>query len=195
MTSFEAFQLYSGLKLHFTTDSYDFVKYQGKTRVKPSSLETHRHKFFFEKLGRHENPKGLLIANFIKDPKAWIGSIVSEDGYRVYESWIARQRSLSYNFKKEMKEIGLQSLNEFLRVPPSGDHPLLLQIYIEGRISIENMLIMDQLTNCFSYWNSNISDPIVWPEKFFSFVKYRAFFTVDEHKYTDILKEILRNTK
>ena len=30
---FETYQQYLALKLHFTTDSYDYIKYNGKTRV------------------------------------------------------------------------------------------------------------------------------------------------------------------
>jgi len=39
MTAFESYRVYSALKLHFTTDSYDYFKYNGKTKVTPENFE------------------------------------------------------------------------------------------------------------------------------------------------------------
>ena len=45
MEPFEVYKLYLAIKLHFTTKSYDVVKYKGKVRVKQ---ETQRHGFHKE---------------------------------------------------------------------------------------------------------------------------------------------------
>ena len=39
MTAFESYKMYVALKLHFTTDSYDYFKFNGKTRVSETNFE------------------------------------------------------------------------------------------------------------------------------------------------------------
>ena len=38
---FDVYKVYLGVKLHFTTDSYDYIKYGGKTNAK---LDTFKKK-------------------------------------------------------------------------------------------------------------------------------------------------------
>ena len=38
MTAFESYKMYVAVKLHFTTDSYDYFKFNGKTRVSEACL-------------------------------------------------------------------------------------------------------------------------------------------------------------
>ena len=47
---FESYKLYNALKLHFETDSYDAVKYNFKTSVKPQSFFKRKDKYFFAKI-------------------------------------------------------------------------------------------------------------------------------------------------
>ena len=42
MTAFESYKMYVALKLHFTTDSYDYFKFNGKTRVSETNFEKKR---------------------------------------------------------------------------------------------------------------------------------------------------------
>ena len=38
MTAFESYKMYVAVKLHFTTDSYDYFKFNGKTRYRKQTL-------------------------------------------------------------------------------------------------------------------------------------------------------------
>ena len=42
---YEAFGLYESLKLHFTKDSYDFHKYNGKSNISVTSFENRKDKY------------------------------------------------------------------------------------------------------------------------------------------------------
>ena len=48
-TGFAAFALYNALKLHFTSDSYDFIKYHGKTNVSTQTFMKRKDKYSFYK--------------------------------------------------------------------------------------------------------------------------------------------------
>jgi len=66
MSAFECYKEYVALKNHFTQKSYDYVKYNGKTSVKADSFNSRKDKIFFEKLAKHKDPKGFLIANLVR---------------------------------------------------------------------------------------------------------------------------------
>ena len=51
-TGFAAFAMWNALKLHFTSDSYDYFKYNGKTNVSKQSFTTRKDKYQFYKLSR-----------------------------------------------------------------------------------------------------------------------------------------------
>jgi hypothetical protein len=100
MTGYEAFTIYQALKLHFTSDSYDFHKYNGKTNVTVTAFENRKDKYFFYKLSRKFTQKDDLIsfisANFLESDKYWIGDLLTEEAEVNY---LKRQKviqSLSY---------------------------------------------------------------------------------------------------
>jgi len=44
-TGFEAYALYQSIKLHFTSDSYDFFRYNGKTNVSKDNFSRNKAKY------------------------------------------------------------------------------------------------------------------------------------------------------
>ena len=44
--------MYLSLKLHFTTDSFDYFKYGNAAKASQQSFDSRRDKFFFVKLSR-----------------------------------------------------------------------------------------------------------------------------------------------
>ena len=73
ISGYEAFGLYQSLKLHFTTDSYDYFKYNGKTKVTVTAFENRKDKYHFYKLSRKYTNKedliNFIVANLIEDEK------------------------------------------------------------------------------------------------------------------------------
>ena len=53
MSPFEAYKLYTAIKNHFTTESYDYFKYNGKVRASEHTFETRKDKYMFYKLSKH----------------------------------------------------------------------------------------------------------------------------------------------
>ncbi len=47
ISGYEAFGLYQALKLHFTTDSYDYFKYGGKTNISVTEFENRKDNYHF----------------------------------------------------------------------------------------------------------------------------------------------------
>ena len=80
-TGFAAYALWNALKLHFTSDSYDFFRYHGKTNVSKQTFTNNKSKYYFYKLSRKynlEELKNFYISNFIEGKGDWIGEILHD---------------------------------------------------------------------------------------------------------------------
>ena len=120
MTGYETFGLYQALKLHFTTDSYDFFKYNGKTNVSVSAFENRKDKYHFYKLSRkypdHDDMVNFIVANFVEDESSWVGTLLQENAevnFRKHQKVI---QSLSYTFENECRNIfdGVSNPNDII---------------------------------------------------------------------------------
>lgn len=185
MKGIEAYQLFRALSLHFHSDSYDYFRYNGKTRaISQTSFETRKDRYQYEKLARHRDPLNLLVANFVDNDIRWVGDISVE----CYNKWLKRVQSLSYNFKNETKLLE-DNFNSFLSVR-DGQHPKIFSMHSRGEISSETLVILDGMLGLFDYWSANISEKIIWPKQEMRLKKYRPFVDYDVDKY----RKILHNT-
>ena len=149
--AFDLYKYYVAIKQHFTTD-YDFFKYNGKMRLNSTSFETRKDKFFFYKLTKHDNAKDKILANLLINPKVWVGEIAdSEKCETIYNDWVTRQQALRYTFKSDLSELDDDFDTEFKVV--NGQHPHVLKCYLQKRVGIETLVILDDLLGCFKYWD------------------------------------------
>ena len=49
---FEVFKLYLAIKLHFTTDTYNYEEYGGKVNCKLETFTKRNDRYFFHKLSK-----------------------------------------------------------------------------------------------------------------------------------------------
>jgi len=203
MTGYEAFSLYESLKLHFTKDSYDFFKYNGKTRVSVQSFEIRKDKYYFYKISRKypnkDNLIDFLVANFVTDENIWVGKLLEEEAHSRY---LARQKviqSLSYIFENDCKLIfeSCKLISEDCKLNPNellktdGDYPILLTKALRKEIQIETLCILNTVLNFLPMWTKKIADTIQWPTYRQKIVKYAAFLPQDSVKYKLILKKVI----
>ena len=52
MMPFDCYKIYLALKNHFTRDSYDYHKYNGRTRATVEAFYKRKDRFWFEKMCR-----------------------------------------------------------------------------------------------------------------------------------------------
>jgi hypothetical protein len=182
MTAFEVYQTYLALKSHFTRDSYDFHKYGGKVNASVKSFESRRDRYQFEKLARLRDPTSFILANIIHNKDVWVGDLVSNDeAERRYKDWARRTQSLSYCFKTELDGL-CPKFDENFEIGSDGRHPPLLQKYLGGHISLETLIILAHMTNCFGRWNRALSSDPVWKDVAKKMIKYQPFMKYDLSK-------------
>ena len=195
MTGYEAFGIYQALKLHFTTESYDYFKYNGKTNISITTFENRKDKYHFYKLSRKFPNKEMLIeflvANFLEKDKLWVGDLLNEEAEKHYLDRQKVLQSLSYVFENDCRKVfeGLDNPNEILKT--DGDYPILLVRSLRKEIHIETLCILNQLLNFFPMWNKKIADTIRWPEYQRKVIKYASFLPQDTVKYKLILKKVI----
>lgn len=196
MDALEAYKLYVAVKNHFTVDSYDMFKYNRKVNVTMDSFLKRKDRIFFAKLGNRKEKylEEFLVANFLHDPKIWVGELLSEECEERYKTWRKKQESLSYVFKNEMSFIegwDAQELNVWFSTP-HGDHPNVIKKYLRSEISLETLVILNQLLGFMKQYDKTIHDPIY---KGVSDLcrKYQPFLKVNLQKQRKQLRELVQN--
>lgn len=184
---FLAYQKYLALKQHFTRDGYDFFKYSGKVNAKPTSFELRKDKFFFYKLAKRKDLENFLLANFIDKEVTWVRDLLGIEAEQVYTNWLKRQQSLSYIFSNDINLIG-DNLNADLLVE-DGQHPKLLKSFLRSEISIESLIILNDILKFFTHWNKNIKETIIWNDVHRKCIKYRPFLQFNSINYKITLKK------
>ena len=193
---FDTYQTYLAHKSHFTSN-YDYFKYKGKVKASLESYLRRKDKFFFRKLGKKYDKEELVnffVSNFVVSDN-WIGNLVSQESEENYVRFQKRMQSLSYLYDNDVhriidycRENDLQ-LNSVLLVE-DDNHPILLKLLLQKKISIETVIIMDDTLKFIRYWNAKLDD-IIWEEKKQLISNYRQFLKYDRNTYRQKLKEII----
>lgn len=187
MTPFESYKTFLAVKSHFTTDSYDYVKYNGKINASASSFETRKDRYQFYKLSKHKDPLKYLVSNFVDGDLKWIGDLFNDESEKVYTDWLKRQQSLTYVFEQDLNKL-LTNFDDNVIVK-NGQHPYLLKQYLRRQVSIETIIILNDILGFFGHWNKKIEDGVLWPSIYKKLNKYKPFFHYDAFKCRKILKD------
>jgi hypothetical protein len=185
--SFNLYVNYLALKKHFSTQGYDYHKYNGKIRASFDKFVTRPDVYFFHKLSKMDNPKDILLANLVANKNAWIRDIVEEDGERTYIEWQKRIDALSYTFKNDLNNLDDNYQANF--AVHNGQHPHIMTVYLRKQITLETFTIITHLSNIFPYWEKEIVDKIISRDIITLSQKYKPFLNFDQKKF----KEIVRN--
>ena len=189
MTPFEAYKDYLALRNHFNSPGYDYFKYNGKVSGSVASFEKRKDRFFFEKLAKHRDPHGLMVANFIDNPKTWIKDIAySEAASKTYEAWVKRLQSLTYLIVEDAKKLD-PDFNSNFKVE-DDEHPNILRLYLGGQITLETLVVLCDILGCASYWEKKMEGDPIWEETSLKIKKYRPFVKYDATKIKQRLVDI-----
>jgi hypothetical protein len=199
-SGFAAYALWNALKLHFTSESYDYFKYNGKTNVSKQTFTTNKSKYHFYKLSRKynlEELKDFYVANFIQGKGDWVGDLL-QDGDENYTKWQKTQQSLTYTFENDIMYM-FDSVDgaEFWRIddyfkPIDGGWPMLITKMMHDKIKLETVCILIDIFDCMPKWEKQITEDIIWPTHRRIIKKYTPFISYDKEKYKQMLKEKIK---
>jgi hypothetical protein len=186
MNSFEAYIMYRAMKLHFTSPTYDFHKYNGRVSGKPETFERRKDRYMFSQLSKRDNPQNLLVAVLSDNPKAWIGDVLHGDD--IAFAMQKKHESLTYLFEQDIAKL---SDNLKYEVTINDDqYPPLLNDLLNEAISKETLIILDDVLGFLPYWRERIEDSLYFPDVDFKLSKYRRFFPqYNKQKIIDKMKK------
>jgi hypothetical protein len=194
MTGYEAFSLYNSLKLHFTSKSYDFFKYNGKSNISIEAFENRKDKYHFYKLSRQNEKEdyiNFLVSNFLVKDSLWAGDLLQEEAIIAYKNRMATIQSLSYVFKNDLQKLKdvVGDPNDLLKT--DGDYPILLTMTLQKDIQYETLCIMADLMGFLPMWDKKIADTIRFPDYSQRLKKYMPFLPYDKNKFKQLIMECL----
>ena len=190
---FDSYQLYLGVKLHFNSESYDFVKYNGKVKADLPSFLKRNDRFHFGKLARLYKSELLdfYVANLSLKDK-WVGDLLDNESKKLYLEWKKRNQLLTYQFEQDVtKLLEKKSIQEVLTVT-KGQHPYLLKQFLGKKISLETMCILDEITDYSKKWNTLITETLIYPETINKINKYKAFISFNKNTYKQKLIQLCK---
>jgi hypothetical protein len=174
MNPIDAYQMFTAVKLHFTSDGYDYFRYHGKVRVDADKFETRRDKYHYYKLTKAEDPLMLCVTSCFHKSNLWIGDLFTSEAKQRLRERKAALQSIDYRVTTELSQY--ESYEDALNVV-GGEYPKLLSDYREGKVSMETLIIVNFVNGrkVFDYWTEQVDDPVVWPDLSRRLTKYEPF--------------------
>lgn len=194
MQPWDAYLLYNALNLHFTTDSYDAVRYNYKTSARPKSFFARKDRYFFARLVKKYGDRQQIIEFFVANFTKWnkINTFNQDKTYdETYVQWLRRMDALSYSFGEDTSKLAehcrknSQSFDDLLT--PVNNVVPVVKLHSGDQISLETVVILDKLTGFVDRASENVSETIFWPEFKRKVHKYSPFIKVDAKKFRTIV--------
>ncbi len=192
MEPIDVYIMYCAMKAHFSRKDYDFFKYGGKTKVSRDSFWKRKDRFFFVKLSKKYKTeieiRNYLVSNFIKDKSGYIANFSEEN----YKSWLLRRSGFFEQFVIEMKPF-IKEFEPLFEVKGSS-HPKLLKEFLGSRVSLETMLVLDELVSFSKKWDKQLEDDIVWIDLKKLIENYKGFLTINKNRYRIKLLKLIEES-
>lgn len=199
MNGYELYTLFSALKLHFTSPTYDFFKYNGKSRVSVDAFERRKDKFLFHKLARQleeVNATHFIVSVLSLNRKAFVRNLLAPEAKETYRAWKERYDTLYDIFERDMtyiksefdrQDLGIPTL---FRIPESG-YPLLWTMMNRGEISVETICILNWISGMLNLWDKKFKGDYIYEGNSMLIRKYAPFLDIDEARVRSIVKRYL----
>jgi hypothetical protein len=143
---------------------------------------------------KEDEAVSFLVANFVNDNADWSRKLVWDEAKNIYLDWKKTTESMSQTFKDDLARV-VPERSEFNKLfeVNDGQLPKLFQLYQQKDITIESMVILNNILGFIRIWDKKIDDDIIYPKSSLKIRKYGSFLNVDVNKYKDILKNYLTN--
>jgi len=198
---YDVYKTYLAVKLHFTSDTYDYYKYEGKVNSSLDSFTKRKDKYFFHKLSTRYKQDEILdffVSNFCSNGQKWVGNLLQNDGRDVYLDYKKRKDAFSYHFRNDCTNIFNDfnvkrfSFNDGFSVL-GGQHPRVLHLLIQGKVSHQTAIVLDYFLSFIKNWDKEIKEKIVWKDISKRLKKLKPFVNFNATECKMILKEIFVN--
>ena len=186
----ECCKLYSAIRAHFTTERYDFIRYNGSIRM--SDFSKRKDRYMFKKLVRNVPKKDMkmyIVSAFAHrdwTSSFWAGDLFNDSPFINYTKFFDSGTNM---YQKELNSLSLQSKTVFS--VKEGEEPLIVQKYMSGDLSIESLTILLHVLKSYDYYDQKLKDDFIWTNVRLLTTKYHSFLDYDRQEFLTKTKEIL----
>jgi len=192
MEPIDVYIMYCAMKAHFSRKDYDFNKYGGKTKVSRDSFFKRKDRHFFVKLSRKYSTdieiKNYYISNFIKDKRGYIANFSDEN----YKSWLLKRSGFFEQFIIELNPY-IKEFEPLFEVK-NNNHPKLLKEFLGSRVSLETMIVLDELVCYSNKWDKLLEGDIIWIDLKKLMENYKGFLTINKNLYRMKLLKLIEES-
>jgi len=192
MEPIDVYIMYCAMKAHFSRKDYNFNKYGGKTKVSRDSFFKRKDRHFFVKLSRKYKTdieiKNYYISNFIKDKKGYIANFSDEN----YKSWLLKRSGFFEQFVMELSPY-IKEFQPLFEVE-GNNHPKLLKEFLGSRVSLETMIVLDELVEYGKNWDKLLEGDIIWIDLKKLMENYKGFLTINKNLYRMKLLKLIEES-
>lgn len=192
MDGFKAYKYYMAIKLHFTRPKYDVFKTRGNVKGSRAAFNARNDRYIFEKLSTKYNTDRDIIQFFVSIFAYGEGNeFYGEEAGDFLTLWQRRKQSITKVFIDDLANIinvcELQKQDK-QRVFKSidGELPILLTMFLTGRIAIETLSIIDDIEPFTDQWEDDTPVKLVISSKLLRIKKLSGFVKYDKDKLTKI---------
>ena len=192
MEPIDIYLMYCAMKAHFSKNDYDFLTYKGKSRVSRNSFYKRKDRYFFVKLSKkyeeYDDIKTYLISNFIVERRGYVANFNDEN----YENWKNKRNNFYNIFTEEIRPF-VNNFNPIFEAK-KNEHPLLLKEYLGKRVSIETLIVLDELVEFTKNWNKHMPEDYIWYDLKKLMKNYKRFLTIDQNQYRIQLLKLIEES-
>jgi len=191
MKAFDTYQVYTAIKLHFSSSRYNYFEFAGKTKVSVEKFLQRNDRYFFEKISSKYNTncvKEYFVSNFIANSNLWIGSMSDTN----YVEWQKKMQSISYLFKNDLEKILLEvpNINEAFKCK-KNQHSLIIKMFMGRHLMLETLVILNRLTNFVNRYDIILKDDCIWNEISLLIKKYDPFLNFNMKSLSTIVTQVI----
>ena len=144
---------------------------------------------------RDDEMVSFLVSNFVHSDSNWTKSLIEEGAEDTYKEWKRITDSMSKVYLEDLHRVcpNPKEFNDLFKVE-DGQFPKLLVSFMQKEVTLETMVILNNIFDFIRIWDKKISDDIIYPKISRKIRKYGSFLTVDVNKYKKLTKQTLHDT-
>lgn len=198
MDGFKAYRYYLAIKLHFTSEKFNVFENRGNVKGSREAFEARNDRYIFEKLARKfGNDRDIIqffVSNFAYGNESAI--YAGQEADDNLAEWNKRKQSVTKIFIDDLAS--LLTYVEINKLPTSSifdfnfnEYPAALKLWLGGKISIETLVIVNELDHIVEHWLDNSSVQHIWGDELLRIKKLTGFVKYDKEKLRKIFKHFV----
>lgn len=199
MDGFKAYRYYLAIKLHFTTEKFNVFENRGNVKGTREAFNARNDRYIFEKLAnKYSEDREIIqffVANFAYGNETAI--YAGQEAEDNLTEWTKRKQSITQKFIDdlaiilthiEVNKLHTASIFNFI----DSAYPVILELFIGGKISIETLRIIDDIYPIIEKWQETNSIKYIWNQEMLRIKKLTGFVKYDRIKIDKIFNHFLQ---